>query len=295
MEALRKVALVTGGNRGIGLEIVRSILEDEAKHFVFLGCRDLQTGQGLVDGLRQKYGNRVEAVQLDMTSAMSVAEAVKTVDASQQQLDILVNNGGILLEGDGAPFDIEAVRETMRVNFEGVVTVTAAFLPMLTASPGYGQVISSSSGTATRAMGLISEAHRRALMDPSLDLSMLKKTLGELVEGLQDPNNCYHSIPTVGYSVSKMGVNCFTQILAREYAAMRVNACSPGFCNTGMCANYTGSRKPKDPALGASVFGKVLFGELGREQTGSFFKEASKPDTSLDEAVAVLEPWVAEK
>jgi hypothetical protein len=73
---------------------------------------------------------------------------------------------------------------------------------------------------------------------------------------------------------------------------MRVNACSPGFCNTGMCANYSGSRQPKDPALGASVFEKVLFDELAG-QTGIFFKEGSKAGTALQDAVSCADPWVA--
>ena len=47
------------------------------------------------------------------------------------------------------------------------------------------------------------------------------------------------------------------QILARKHPDMSINACSPGFTNTGMCANYAGSRVPKEPALGADVFAKV--------------------------------------
>jgi NAD(P)-dependent dehydrogenase (short-subunit alcohol dehydrogenase family) len=288
-----KTALVTGGNRGIGLEVVKSILEDSPKHFVFLGCRDLDAGQALVQTLCQTYGERVEAVQIDVTSPDSIASVVKVLSIGGRHLDILVNNAGILLEADGAHFDIENVYRTMSVNFEGVVAVTEAFLPMLASAPGGGQVLSTSSGCGTRALGLLSEGHRCAFMDPKLDLPTLRRILGELVDGLQDSNNEYHSIPTVGYGLSKMGVNCLTQILARDYPTMFINSCSPGFCNTGMCANYTGKRKPKDPALGASVFRKVLFGKLGQGQNGAFFKESSKPDTPLDLAESVLEPWVA--
>merc|ERR1712194_765496 len=98
---------------------------------------------------------------------------------------------------------------------------------------------------------------------------------------------------TFGYGLSKLAVNCYTQILASAHPSLLVNACSPGFCNTGMCANYTGSRKPKDPALGASVFDKVLFGKLGAGLTSTFFKENSKADTSLDKADSVIESWVS--
>eukprot|EP00440_Ansanella_granifera_P070223 gb/GFBE01076192.1/.p1 GENE.gb/GFBE01076192.1/~~gb/GFBE01076192.1/.p1 ORF type:complete len:299 (+),score=58.62 gb/GFBE01076192.1/:1-897(+) len=285
--------LVTGGNRGIGLEVVKSVLHESKDHFVLLGCRNLEAGRALAAKLSEEHGERVEAIQLEATSAESIARAVELVGRETGHLDILVNNAGILLEADAAEYDHEAVRETMRVNFEGVIAVTEAFLPLLKKSPGGGQVLSTSSGVGTRTMAQLCEEHRSVLMDPGLDVPTCQKLLWQLTEGLQNPNDQYRSIPTVGYGLSKMGVNCYTQILARANPSMRINACSPGFCNTDMCANYTGERKPKDPALGASVFAQVLFGELGHGKTGAFFKEASKADTALADATSVEEPFVA--
>jgi NAD(P)-dependent dehydrogenase (short-subunit alcohol dehydrogenase family) len=293
LAAHQHIALVTGGNRGIGLQVVKSILEEKGDHFVFMGCRDIEQGTALAKMLSQMHGERVEAVQLNVTDKDSIAKAVETIAAKTQHLDSLVNNAGILLEADGAQFSMDAVYETMRVNFGGVAAVTAAFLPMLLRSPVGGQVLSTSSGNGTRAMGFMSEDHRLNLMDTNLNVASLQEILGQLVEGLKDPNNKYHCIPQVGYGLSKMGVNCLTQVLSRQHPTLRINACSPGFCNTDMCANYTGQRKPKDPTLGASVFRKVLFGELGQGKTGSFFKENSKADTPVEQAVSVLEDWVA--
>eukprot|EP00664_Eupelagonemidae_sp_cell27_P006224 gene6224-8362_t len=82
-------------------------------------------------------------------------------------------------------------------------------------------------------MGLLSDAHRAALTDPGLELPALRRLLAQLVDGLRDPAHPYHAIPTVAYALSKVGVNCHAQVLARQRPAMRVNACSPGFCNTG--------------------------------------------------------------
>jgi NAD(P)-dependent dehydrogenase (short-subunit alcohol dehydrogenase family) len=290
----QRVALVTGGNRGIGLEVVRNILEAGSDHVVFLGCRDMEAGIALAETLRQRYGPRVEALQLDVASADSVTKAASTLRDRTQHLDILVNNAGILLEAEGSEFDLEAIRESIKVNFEGVVAVTEAFMPLLANAPGgEGQILATSSGCGTRTLGLLSEEHRQALLDTTLDLPALRKILWELAEILRDPNSIYRGIPTVGYGISKLGVNCFTQILAREHPTMFINACSPGFCNTDMCGNYTGQRKPKEPALGASVFEKVLFGELGQGRTGTFFKESSKAGTPLDQATSVVDPWVA--
>ena len=84
------------------------------------------------------------------------------------------------------------------------------------------------------------------------------------------------------------GVVCWTAV--RQ--GLEINVCSPGFTNTGLCANYTGTREPKDAALGASVFEKVLFGELGAGKTSTFFKECSKPGTPLVQAASTVDPWV---
>eukprot|EP00928_Gymnodinium_smaydae_P004890 TRINITY_DN11678_c0_g1_i3.p1 TRINITY_DN11678_c0_g1~~TRINITY_DN11678_c0_g1_i3.p1 ORF type:complete len:296 (-),score=55.59 TRINITY_DN11678_c0_g1_i3:25-912(-) len=285
-------SLVTGGNRGIGLEVVKILLRDDAAMHVFLGCRDLQAGQKLASALCDAHGPRVEAVQLDVTSEESIVAAVATIGARQEHLDILVNNAGIL----GADsFDAADTRHTIRVNFESIVAVTRAFLPMLSKSPNGGNILSTSSGTGTRTLGLLNDEHRRLLTDPNLDVITLQKVLAQIVDEIDsDPCHVYRDIPTVGYGLSKMGVNCFTQIVARwDPSRYRANACSPGFCNTGMCANYTGARQPKDPELGADVFAKVLFGELGRNKTGLFFKEGSKPGTPLQCAKSSVDDWVA--
>ena len=95
-----------------------------------------------------------------------------------------------------------------------------------------------------------------------------------------------------GYGLSKAAVNCYTQLLAARQPTLRVNACSPGFTNTDMCLGYTGTRQPKAVPLGASVFAKVIFGDLGAGKTGTFFKEASKAGVPLAEATSVVDAWV---
>ena len=211
----------------------------------------------------------------------------------------------------------------IRVNYDGVVSVTTAFLPLLKAASfarGSAHVLATSSGVGARTIGLLSDEDRDPLLmhtlqpsTPPFDtpaaadgLARLRAQLVVLVEAMDaDPNHPYRtSIPTPGYGISKMGVNLYIQMLARAHAVenpttagtgtayIRANACSPGFTNTRMCDNYTGARVPKEPALGASVFGKVMFGELGRGHTGAFFKEASKAGTPLENAVSKIDAWV---
>lgn len=291
--------LVTGANRGIGLEVVRSILGSQPNSVVFLGSRVLSDGERVAREVCTELKcdhKRVVAVQLDVTCQESVEKARELVAMRTGGcLDVLVNNAGVMPETELKPdtrTPPDLIRQTLFVNFERLVAVTEAFLPLLSRAK-HPQLLSTSSGCGTRTLGRMSEEHRARLLDPALDVATLTKTMREIEEGLKSCEHPYHEIPTVAYGLSKMAVNCYTQILARRFHAMQINACSPGFCNTRMCANYEGDRTPKTPALGASVFCKVLFGPLGKGQSGVFFKEASKPGTVLEEAVARMESWVA--
>lgn len=290
--ALSRTALVTGGNRGIGEEVVKILLAGDENICVFMGCRSLESGQALASSLCETYGPRVQLLQLDVTSNESIAKAVETVGSLCDHLDILVNNAGIL---GGDSFEREDALHTIHVNFQGALEVTSAFTSLLSKSSHGGHILSTSSGCGTRTLGLMSEDHRKFLMDPSLDASKLQDFLRRIVDEIHgDPDHIYRSIPTLGYGISKMGLNCLTQIFSRwNPSKFRANACSPGFCNTGMCASYTGSRPPKDPALGATVFAKVIFGELGKGKTETFFKECSKPGTPLESATSAVEDWVS--
>jgi hypothetical protein len=77
---------------------------------------------------------------------------------------------------------VQALEETLRVNFEGQQAVTAAFLPLLAKSRNTPEILSTSSGVGTRTLGLLTEAHRSVLTDPSLDVPTLRQLLWELAE-----------------------------------------------------------------------------------------------------------------
>merc|ERR1719282_1743016 len=123
----------------------------------------MQSGQTLAEKLRGAYGQRVEAVHLDVTSADSIGKAFDHIRSSQRGLNILINNAGILLDGDDVPFNIENTRKMMEVNFEGAVAVTNTFLPLLLTQTGENQVLSTTSGMGPRTMGLLSEADQEVL------------------------------------------------------------------------------------------------------------------------------------
>jgi NAD(P)-dependent dehydrogenase (short-subunit alcohol dehydrogenase family) len=122
-----RVALVTGGNRGLGLEICRQLAE--AGFDVVLGSRDAAKGERAASEL----GERVVALQLDVADDESVGAAAAAVEERFGRLDVLVNNAAILYDttNRGVDVDLDDVRRGLETNLLGAWRTTQAFLPLL--------------------------------------------------------------------------------------------------------------------------------------------------------------------
>ncbi|KAI3343607.1 NAD(P)-binding protein [Ustulina deusta] len=154
------IVIISGGNRGIGLETIKALLasdtsSDGAPYHIYLGSRDLQTGRDVAADLPVAHGNKVSAIQLDITSPQSVAAAVAAVRAESGRLDVLINNAGVnyhTIEDEAAK-----MRTLYEINVIGTSRVTDAFKPLLLAQPAEGRkvkriihVTSSMGSTASR-------------------------------------------------------------------------------------------------------------------------------------------------
>lgn len=132
-------ALVTGANKGIGWHIARQLVD--AGFTVHVGSRDPERGRLAVE----RIGVGARLLVLDVTDAASIAAAARQVP----ELDVLVNNAGILVDGatpDEA--DVDSFRRTYETNVFGVLAVTNAFLPALRRS-SRGRIVNVSSGTGS--------------------------------------------------------------------------------------------------------------------------------------------------
>jgi NAD(P)-dependent dehydrogenase (short-subunit alcohol dehydrogenase family) len=141
----RKIALVTGGNRGIGKEIVRQLANKDFR--VILTARDSKTGAQAASSIK----GDVRFIALDVGNDQSIVQAAENFSKESDQLDVLVNNAGIYPD-DG--FNIltaprELLTETFQTNTFGAIRVIQAFLPFLsrahqariiTLSSGYGEL-----------------------------------------------------------------------------------------------------------------------------------------------------------
>lgn len=126
------VALVTGSNRGIGRALVEALLEKGASK-VYAGARELDSLNDLV----ATHGDRVVGIELDITNA----EQIKAAAAKATDVDLLINNAGVVGQAGVAitdPQNIAIGRREMEVNFFGTLAVTQAFAPILAANGGGG-------------------------------------------------------------------------------------------------------------------------------------------------------------
>lgn len=144
----RKVALVTGGNRGIGLAACKGLVEQQ--YDVFMGCRDLDDGNIVVN--RENLEN-VTPLLLDVTDPASVNRAIASIGESKGYLDVLINNAGISRGVRDKPSveDLEQAQYTLEVNFFGVWRVIQASVPLMLGRSGAHIInVSSGHGSSTK-------------------------------------------------------------------------------------------------------------------------------------------------
>jgi NAD(P)-dependent dehydrogenase (short-subunit alcohol dehydrogenase family) len=139
-----KIVLVTGGNRGIGLETARQLGRQGWR--VLIGIRDAEAGGRAVEELRPG-GARVEALILDVSNSASIRAAAEEFGRRADHLDVLVNNAGVYPDKGVTILTVsrDLLTRTLQTNTFGPVEVTQACLPFLRAA-GAGRVVNVSSG-----------------------------------------------------------------------------------------------------------------------------------------------------
>jgi NAD(P)-dependent dehydrogenase (short-subunit alcohol dehydrogenase family) len=253
---MKKTALVTGGNRGIGEQVCRELAR--AGWDVLLAARDPGQGEPVAARLRHETGGRVTFVPLDVTSPDSIADLAPRLRRDAIRLDALVNNAGIY----GARGGAEGTRRTVETNFFGPLRVTEALLASLNDGATITNVTS-----GLGALASLSDPRRRQLADPGLTRERLVALMEECVA------TAAKGWGTDAYGVSKAALNALTRILARELAPrrIRVNSTCPGWVRTGM----GGRSAPRSVEEGAaSVLFAVTLPTDG--PTGKVFRDGAE-------------------
>jgi NAD(P)-dependent dehydrogenase (short-subunit alcohol dehydrogenase family) len=213
MTDAKKVAFITGANRGLGLETARILGKQGIT--VVLGSRALANGQAAADELQKEGAKSVEAVRFDVDKTVDHKEIYDYLDRKYGKLDILINNAGILDEGikssngslglnSTSRVTQENLRKTFETNFFQAIALTQTLLPLIKKSPA-GRIVN------------------------------LSSILGSLT--LQaDPKSPIYETKNFAYDASKAALNAFTIHLAQELrgTGIKVNSAHPGWVKTAM-------------------------------------------------------------
>jgi len=212
----KRIAFITGANKGIGLEIARQLLEAGVN--VIIGARDVNRAAAAIEGLAAQ-GLNAQLLFIDLNDHSSITAAVVAIEADYGHLDILVNNAGIVDSAAGPPSisSPDSVRRIMETNFIGTLAVTQALLPLL----------------------------RKA---PAARIVNLSSSLGSLTVN-SDPTSPYYDARLIGYNASKAAVNMLTVQLAQELrdTSIVVNSVSPGYVKTDL-TGHNGFLTPEEGA-----------------------------------------------
>jgi NAD(P)-dependent dehydrogenase (short-subunit alcohol dehydrogenase family) len=147
---MKRTALVTGANRGLGFAIARRLAD--LGNPVFLGSRDLKAGEEAANSL-SRQGLDVIPIRLDLTRAATIDAAIADIRGSGRPIDILVNNAGILHEKPLLDLTDEEIAGSIGVHITGPIRLVRAIAPsMLTR--GYGRIVNVSSGWGSFSEGM---------------------------------------------------------------------------------------------------------------------------------------------
>lgn len=238
-----RVALVTGANRGIGLEVCRQLAQKNIQ--VILSSRNSAQGLSAQQQLKDEH-LKVEYTQLDVTQQEGVDATYQFVTKIFGRLDILVNNAGALLDPPRHPPDfndqasvslfqsnLDVIRNSMETNTYGAIRLIQKFVPLMKKN-GYGRIVNISSG------------------------------MGQLAE----MNGGWP-----GYRLSKTALNAITRIAADELQGTNilVNSICPGWVKTNM--GGPDAELSVQEAATSIVWAATL--EDG-DPSGGFFRECNK-------------------
>ncbi|KQL36345.1 short-chain dehydrogenase [Bacillus sp. FJAT-25509] len=212
---MTKYALVTGANKGIGLEVVRQLAEKD--YHVFLGARNEELGMEAVQNLG--FSN-VTFILVDVTNSQSIQDSLNKISKVTDHLDLLINNAGIAPDFHILPSEIklETLRQAFEVNFFGTFQMIQTFLPLVKKSEG-GKII-------------------------NVTTDMASQTLFDRGETA--------TINILGYNSSKTANNSLTLTFGKEFGSdgPEIFGVTPGFTTTDLNGNTPGG---KTTAEGATI------------------------------------------
>uniref|UniRef100_A0A1B6ITF8 carbonyl reductase (NADPH) n=1 Tax=Homalodisca liturata TaxID=320908 RepID=A0A1B6ITF8_9HEMI len=231
-----KVAVVTGGNKGIGYGIVKGLCE-KFKGVVYLTARDSKRGKAAIAELN-KLGFKPEFHQLDITDKKSISAFAEHIKSKYGGIDVLVNNAAIAYKMSAKEPFSEQAEVTVAVNYFAQVDVCEALFPLLRP---HARVVNLSSSCGLLC-NIPSPELRKRFKDPNLTISQLNILMKEFVQAAAEGKNHELGWGTSAYNVSKVGLSALTFAQQRQFdtdprPGLVVNCVHPGYVDTDMTSH----------------------------------------------------------
>ncbi|KAG4998911.1 hypothetical protein JHK85_020541 [Glycine max] len=250
------IAVVTGGNRGIGFEISRQLADHGVT--VILTSRDASVGVESIKVLQEGGIQDVACHQLDILDTSSINQFCEWLKENYGGLDILVNNAGVNFNF-GSDNSVENAKLVIETNYYGTKRMIQAMIPLMKSSSAGGRIVNVSSrlgrlnGKRNR---LENEALREQLSDEeSLSEEVIDGMVSTFLQQVEDGSWKSGGWPPTftDYSVSKLAVNSYTRFMAKKLSErpdgekIYINSYCPGWVKTAL-TGYAGSVSVEDGA-----------------------------------------------
>lgn len=261
-----KTILVTGANRGIGLEICRQL--DQLGHQLILGSRNLSKGMEAARSLSDRSTIR----QLDVTDQQSIGRVGDFVSETFGKLDVLINNAGIGENAGSEPSSsLSEMKDFIDTNLKGIGKLARKMTPALRKSGLMKQRPDITAVDPDHIKNIMETNFYGTLRMIQVFIPLLEKSDDGRIINISSGNGQLDDLPPdyPAYSLSKAGLNALTIMFSKvlENKRIKVNAMCPGWVKTGM----GGMNAPRDVAEGADT--AVWLATEYQIPTGKFFRD----------------------
>eukprot|EP00980_Cylindrotheca_fusiformis_P007391 scaffold1525_cov142-Cylindrotheca_fusiformis.AAC.191 len=268
MLSSNRIAVVTGGNKGIGYFIALHLGMSGLFSKIILGCRDAQRGLTAVNELQAKTNGSTETIfqfaPLTIGDKESHSKFCQHIEEEFGKLDLLVNNAGFAYKGsDPTPFQ-DQTQKTLNINYFGVVDFTEKMIPLL--RKGNDPRLVNVASMAGR-LSQVSNDLKKKFTDEKLTIKELDTLMNKFKTDVQAGTHKENGWSNSNYGISKLGVVAATKIWARQEPSIKVNCCCPGYCATDM-SSHKGPRPATEGAKNA-----VIPATMDNPPSGAFFRD----------------------
>jgi len=277
-----RVAIVVGGNKGLGYEQVKQLAQSHPDWTIMLGARSAENAQTAIAKMKsedsQHSFENVHYIQIEVTDSASIKAAVETMKhRGDGMIDYFIFNAAIAL----SKTDYDTIMTVLNVNLYGVRNTIEAFLPLIRPSSTGAKLIIVSSEVGAWTLNQVEEPLHSELLNgaPTMSWEHIESIIADYLAGVRQrdagqPLTTKYKWPehakTFGaYGTSKLFLNAYSRMLATQRPDLHIALVCPGYCATDL-NNFSGPRP-------ASVGGKsVIFPVDHQTKSGHFYQDGNE-------------------